>query len=465
MLRKLVLGTSLVALALPFACESNAGRKKPHGLSDGGTNDGSGGGDATIEAGGAGAMNSSAGAPTGDGATGGAPDTMSSGGSGGGQATTSGGDGSSAGGEDTSSGGTDTTSSGGAGGGGSAIVGMLYAPGNPTELWGYSITSEGTLEYADLDATVPGDDYSVSTAPLTGLATAATPGGDFIYVIGSTNPTQVAGFAIGAEGTLARLDADTGSGGIQDFQLVGQVGRDAVIDPTGAYLYVVSQNDTIDVLGIGGDGLLSAVDTTTTGTTPYGIAMSADGTQLFTAEYGDDTVSSFSVSAVDGTLTPEDAYPVDAGPIQVAAHPTLPVVYVTSLDSDSVTALTYNGLGQFTTLGAVDTGPVDPTGSAPIGVAVHPNGDFVYVACNGTNTLNSYSVDGTGALTALDANDSTVGSSRALTMAPSGNFLYLNNDGSSLVPFSIDSGTGAVSALASISGPFGSYKNAWVALP
>ena len=123
--------------------------------------------------------------------------------------------------------------------------------------------------------------------------------------------------------------------------------------------------------------------------------------------------------------------------------------YVANFGDNSVSVYTVNATtGQLRFKGYV------AAGSNPIAVAVDPAGKFAYVTNNGSGDVSAYTIDsGTGALTPIDADSGTSGiqnfparpGAYSVTVDPSGKFAYVvNADDNSVSAYTIDSGTGVL---------------------
>lgn len=207
------------------------------------------------------------------------------------------------------------------------------------------------------------------TAPTTGVVWAATQGDQKLTAY-SVNLSSGAAGRVGSP-------VDTG---VQPAAMT--------ITPDNKTLFVAnSGDDTIDSYTVGGDGSLTAGATTTTavpcplqpppclgapppptcGQTPVSMAIDPTGTLLFVAEQG-----TFDLCDPNGSA------------------------------SGTVSTFKISGTG-LTFSSAIETQALtDLTGTLPTAVAVAPAGNFVYVANQTTNTVQSYSYDtSTGALTLL----------------------------------------------------------------
>ena len=130
------------------------------------------------------------------------------------------------------------------------------------------------------------------------------------------------------------------------------------------------------------------------GTSPYGVAVTSDGTRAYASSFGTNAVSVIDAAtrAVVATI------PVGASPIGVAMSPDDSLVYVANFNSNTVSVVA----------AATDTVIATiPVGSNPYGVAVSPDGTRAYV-------VNEFSDD----VTVIDTATSTAIDTIAVGAAP-----------------------------------------------
>src|SRR5579859_6480956 len=101
---------------------------------------------------------------------------------------------------------------------------------------------------------------------------------------------------------------------------------------------------------------------------------------------------------------------------------------------------------RFTTI----VGSPYPAGTSPSSILVHPSGRFVYVANQGDNNVELFSIDRTvGALLEVSPRTATGLAPTSLAMDTPGSFLFaLNQVSGSISAYSINSGSGALSPVA-----------------
>ncbi len=202
-------------------------------------------------------------------------------------------------------------------------------------------------------------------------------------------------------------------------------------------LFVATQGDSsvstfsIDLT----KGLLTASGTAVaTGSVPSAMLLAPSGTALFIANSGTNDISAYSVKS-DGSLTAAGAtQPAGMTPLAMAMDSGGKFLFVANQglqidpNSGTVSVFTVNG----TTLAEVPGSPFRvaapgaPGGTGPSGLAVTPDGKFLYVANQFDSTLTKFSVDGSGMLTLgpvvpVGTTPSAVG------MTPDGGFLYVGN--------------------------------------
>jgi DNA-binding beta-propeller fold protein YncE len=139
-----------------------------------------------------------------------------------------------------------------------------------------------------------------------------------------------------------------------------------------------------------------------TGVQPQAMAITPDGSALFIANSGDNTINGYSVNS-DGTLKAQGST-ATAGqfPIALAIDPTGTFVFAADQQSGDVSAYKISS-GSLTPLGATPTQTQGSASSSPSALVVSPTGGFLYVANGATNTVLGFSYDSNGTLTPLPA--------------------------------------------------------------
>jgi YVTN family beta-propeller protein len=159
------------------------------------------------------------------------------------------------------------------------------------------------------------------------------------------------------------------------------------------------------------------------GTGPVGVAVKPDGSKVYVAINGSNTVSVIDTAsnAVSSTI------PVGTGPVGVAVTPDGSKAYVAINGSNTVSVID-------TTSNAVSTIPV---GTGPVGVAVTPDGSKVYVAINGSNTVSVIDTTSNAVSSTIPVGTGPVG------VAVYGGKVYVANESSNTVSV-IDTGSNTV---------------------
>jgi 6-phosphogluconolactonase (cycloisomerase 2 family) len=258
----------------------------------------------------------------------------------------------------------------------------------------------------------------------------------------------------------------------------------AVLDSSGKTLFVANMNSaipagsscelpnpgSISAYSVNQDGTLSAAsgNATPAGIIPMAVAVDANG-HFFVTNQGlqcDATSGTIAVFSVSGTsLTPISSITAvgapgdleDPGPAGLAVTPDGKFLYVANRFDGSVTQ--YSVDASSGALAAVQNYAV---GTAPIGLAVTPDGGFLYAANSGANSnsisafaicnqvvtscVNPTQPDGT--LTPVSGSPFAAGLGPvAMVVVPSGKFLFVADQQSNQISeFKISTGTGVLAA-------------------
>lgn len=273
----------------------------------------------------------------------------------------------------------------------------------------------------------------------------------------------IAQYAVNAGGSLTPLEDSGGT----PYGLVatGTNPRSIAIDPTGNYAYVPNfGSGTVSQYTIGADGSLTANGSVSTGTgagsAPYGIAIV--GTRVYVANGGDNSVSQFTIGTggaltplVDGSNAPYGAVTTDGQPLLITADPTGRFVYVANYGDGT--------LSQFSIASDGHLVPIAPsvaiagTSPHPYGITIDPAGRYAYVSnyqdpSQGgidPNAVLQYSINQTtGELTLVATTTTGVNGPYPLAIDPAGQFAFWSNslDGT-LAKCTIGSADGALSCV------------------
>jgi YVTN family beta-propeller protein len=164
----------------------------------------------------------------------------------------------------------------------------------------------------------------------------------------------------------------------------GSYPENIVITPDGKTLYVASGSYYANgaySYGTTVTPIATATNTAgppiTTGSQPWGMAITPDGKTVYVANYGSGTVTPIATT----TNTAGPPITVGSGPFDIAITPDGKTVYVANLDSGTVTpiATATNTVGAPITVGSVPLGPFD--------IAITPDGKTAYVSDSGSGTV------------------------------------------------------------------------------
>ncbi|MDT9684427.1 lactonase family protein [Streptomyces sp. TRM76323] len=186
---------------------------------------------------------------------------------------------------------------------------------------------------------------------------------------------------------------------------------------------------------------------------------SPDGRWLLTVDLGTDSVRVCALDGTTGALTVHGETPLrpGSGPRHLAFHPAGGHVYVLAELTPTLTVCRWDG--RTGALEPVAEVPVRPAGAAgpgyPSGLAVSPDGRFVWAAVRGDDTVAVLQLDGDGERPRLVAAVPSGGRwPRDLVADPRGRRLYVANERSGDVTwFDVDPVTGVPSRAGAVAAP------------
>ena len=169
------------------------------------------------------------------------------------------------------------------------------------------------------------------------------------------------------------------------------------------------------------------------------------------SNWGDGTISSYTVNSCTGDLTPTAQATIATGsdPEDMVVDPLGRFVYVANLVSnaaDDATISMYT-INPSTGILTPTTPATVPTGFFPQGIGIDPTGKFVYTANSDDNTVSMFSINqNTGLLTpATPPSVATGWSPLSVTVDPSGRFAYATNqDDGTVSMYSVNPSTGVL---------------------
>jgi 6-phosphogluconolactonase len=186
----------------------------------------------------------------------------------------------------------------------------------------------------------------------------------------------------------------------------------------------------------------------------------------YVTNYGDGTVSAYTINARSGKLQPVTGSPFGAGnqPAAVAIDPEGSFAYVANEDpySGSVSAYTINSkTGVLTPV----AGSPFAAGVEPFAVAVEPKGRFVYVVNYRYGDVSAFAINRTtGALTPVPGSPFAAGTNAdGIAADPKGNFVYVSIGGAgsqgAVAAYKINARRGKLTPLAGSPFLAGNYSN------
>lgn len=219
-----------------------------------------------------------------------------------------------------------------------------------------------------------------------------------------------------------------------------------------------SNNNQISIFQVNSAGTVIGTPTPATGPALGGGLALTSTNFLYAADSGNNAVQAFSVNTSTGMLTPVPGSPFTVASGQgaqgMSVDPAGKFLYVTQHNTNQVAAYTINSSGQLT----IVPGSPFTTGSFPVQSIVDPSGKYLYVSNNqdALGSISAYTISSSGALTPVPGSPfSTLvnGGPSGLAIHPNGNFLYIamsgtTGGGTKVVAESINTSTGALAPIA-----------------
>lgn len=182
--------------------------------------------------------------------------------------------------------------------------------------------------------------------------------------------------------------------------------------------------------------------------------ISPDNRFAYAADLGLDQVLAYRLNAASGTLEPARQpfarTPPGAGPRHLTFHPNGKWMYVINELSNSVTRYDYDqATGGLIERGTISTLPDDFTGTSYCAdLKITPDGKFLYGTNRGHDSLACYRIDDGGELTRIAIEPSRGKGPQNLAIAAGGKLLLCANmPGHNVAVFRIDSESGRLTAL------------------
>jgi 6-phosphogluconolactonase (cycloisomerase 2 family) len=290
-------------------------------------------------------------------------------------------------------------------------------------------------------------------------STSSSSSGTGAVFVASQGDSSVSSFSIDlSTGLLTANGSGVATGGVPSATLLAA---------SGTVLFIAnSGSNNISTYTVKTDGTLTAAGSTQpAGMTPLSMAMDSAGHFLFVANQGlqvdpaSGTISVFAVSSTTLTEVPGSPFVVAApgapggtGPSGVAVTPDGKFLYVANEFDSTVSKFSVDASGVLT------RGPVVPVGNTPATLAITADGGFLYVA--NASTISGFAIcdqvltscnDPTspdGSLTVIAGSPFSAGIQPvAIVAAPSGKFLFaVNRQSNQISEYKVATGTGVLAA-------------------
>jgi uncharacterized repeat protein (TIGR01451 family) len=271
---------------------------------------------------------------------------------------------------------------------------------------------------------------------------AITPNARNVYTANASANT-VSGFNVGANGTLTLIPGSPFS--TAPFP-AGNTPFAVAPSPNGFFLYVANHfGHTIGVWVIDPLGVLGQVSgspfpipkaghlgATMDQMGPFPVIAAPNDIHIYVPNENTDAVTAYLVAA-GGFLVPSQTIETGNNPLGGAITPDGKFLYVSNPEATgdfAEGAISAYAVGAFGTLTAVPGSPFDiAPGNHPLGMAISPDGRFLFVATRMTNDVTVFAIAADGTLSqVLDSPFPTGGlNGRALALTPDGSRLYVSN--------------------------------------
>ncbi len=253
----------------------------------------------------------------------------------------------------------------------------------------------------------------------------------------SVNPARATTVGLGTTAVSASIGSVSGSAALTVAPPVPGQAR---------FAYVANDGDsTLSAYRIDGStGVLTTNGTITLGDPNHPVALASDPLHkfLYAANLNNFSMSGFAIDPAAGTLAPLSGSPFSTQfPWAISVHPSSKFLYVAS-GPGSVLVYSLDGSGTPTFVSQTNSANGGTTG-----LAIDPQGKFVYTSNVNANTVSVYSADlSTGALAPVLGSPFAAGTNPvSVGVDPSGRFLFApNGNGQSVSAYTIDSSSGAL---------------------
>jgi 6-phosphogluconolactonase len=292
---------------------------------------------------------------------------------------------------------------------------------------------------------------------------AVHPGGKFLYAAIEDSGGAVGAFAVEKDGSLRHLNNQSSKGGGNCHVFVDPTGK--------AVLAANYGGGSIACLPIREDGSVAPASAFVqhTGSSvdprrqkePHAHSIYVNGAFAYACDLGTDDVFVYRFDAAKGTLTPNDPpsgkVPPGSGPRHLAFHPKGGFAYVCDEMTSSITALSHDAekgtLHAMQTTSTLPPDAPDANKNSTAEIFCHPNGKFVYVSNRGHDSIAVFAIAADGKVTLIQNEPANVKVPRGFAISPDGRWLVVAGQSSdSLASHKIDPETGKLTPAAQVSG-------------
>lgn len=259
-------------------------------------------------------------------------------------------------------------------------------------------------------------------------------GGSRVLYALSPSSNQVAAYSLSG-GTLSAVGSSAAAGTTPVAVAIG---------PSNKFLYTANYgSNDISLFTLQPNGSVNSGPTsTTTGLRPVSIAVDSSGKYLYTADQAGESLSAFTIDSSSGALTPI------VGPIPLGFTPSAMTL---SPQGDLLFVAAQGYVLVFTVSGGTPTFVTYYAGAIfPSSLAADPSERFLYVSDTYSNTIDAFAIGAGGALAPVSGSPFGVGGGQPQSLAidSSGTYLFTANHSTDNVSvLKIDSTTGALSLI------------------
>ncbi len=269
------------------------------------------------------------------------------------------------------------------------------------------------------------------------------------------------------EGTVSAYAIDAAAGSLSYLNkqpTLGSIAAFAHVDRTGSCLLVSNywDGESVVLFPIRGDGRLAPPTSSHrhegSGPNPdrqekahaHCIVPDLNNRYALSADLGIDQVIVYALDVAGSRLVPHGSLKLDdgSGPRHLALHPNGQYVYVIQELGSAISVLSYDSeTGELRKLQSVSTLPASFAEHNQCSeIQITPSGRFIYGANRGHDSLVAYAVDATNGHLSYIGHYSTKGRTpRHFSIDPTGTFVLVGNqDSYTVVTFRIDPDTGAL---------------------